>query len=171
MTLAAYDRDAFLCMGKTTCAAPTPTGFAPDPVVTAVAEWVYLDAPQVAAYFSRAHMPFAEMNLMLKELGDPGATIETVADRFIAERGEGAWHTLAGCLVASDAIGGVDFFALGFQFIDGPGLARIVRQHRRRGVDQLKAVFPELMDDLRIGSTQAKARMPDGFAMSGQIGA
>jgi glycine betaine/proline transport system substrate-binding protein len=101
VTLAAYDHDAFLCMGKVACTAPTPTGFAPDPVITAVAEWVYLDAPQVAAYFSRAHMPFAEMNLMLQQLGEPGATVETVADRFIAERGE-VWRSWVG-LPAQDS--------------------------------------------------------------------
>ena len=95
VTLPAYDHDAFVCMGKSVCAAPTPTGFAPDPVITALAEWVYLDAPQVAAYFSRAHMPFAEMSLMLKELGDPGATVETVADRFVAERAE-IWRPWVG---------------------------------------------------------------------------
>ncbi|OEO32320.1 hypothetical protein VW23_012140 [Devosia insulae DS-56] len=95
VTLAAYDRDAFLCMGRTTCAAPVPTGFAPDPVVVALAEWVYLDAPQVAAYFGRARMPFAEMNLMLQQLGEAGATVETVADRFIAERGE-IWRPWVG---------------------------------------------------------------------------
>ena len=59
-------------MGRTTCAAPVPTGFAPDPVVVALAEWVYLDAPQVAAYFGRARMPFAEMNKMLQQLGEAG---------------------------------------------------------------------------------------------------
>ncbi|RYE45822.1 MAG: hypothetical protein EOP24_18345 [Hyphomicrobiales bacterium] len=95
VTLAAYDRDAFLCMGRTTCASPTPTGFAPDPVVVALAEWVYLDAPQVAAYFGRARMPFAEMNLMLQQLGEAGETVETVADRFVAERSE-VWRPWVG---------------------------------------------------------------------------
>jgi glycine betaine/proline transport system substrate-binding protein len=95
VALPPYNHDAFQCMGRTSCSAPTPTGFAPDPVVVALAEWVYLDAPQVAAYFSRAHMPFAEMNLMLQQLGEPGATAETVADRFIAERGE-VWRPWVG---------------------------------------------------------------------------
>jgi glycine betaine/proline transport system substrate-binding protein len=95
VTLAPYNHDAFACMGKAACAGSAPTGYAPDPVVTAVAEWVYLDAPQVAAYFSRAHMPFAEMNRMLQQLGDPGATVETVADRFIAERTE-IWRPWVG---------------------------------------------------------------------------
>jgi glycine betaine/proline transport system substrate-binding protein len=95
VTLAPYDHDAFLCMGRVACATPTPTGFAPDPVITAVAEWVYLNAPQVAAYFSRARMPVPEMNLMLQELGEPGATVETVADRFVAERAE-VWRPWVG---------------------------------------------------------------------------
>lgn len=95
VALAAYDHDAFLCAGKINCASPAPTGFAPDPVVTAVAEWVYLNAPQVAAYFSRAHMPLREMNLLLQELGEPGASPETVADRFIEERGE-VWRPWVG---------------------------------------------------------------------------
>jgi glycine betaine/proline transport system substrate-binding protein len=95
VTLASYDRDAFQCMGRTVCALPAATGFAPEPVVIALAEWVYLDAPQVAAYFQRAHMPFAEMNRMLQQLQDPGATVETVADRFIAERGE-VWRPWLG---------------------------------------------------------------------------
>ena len=51
-----------------TDAATAASGFAPDPVVVAVAEWVYLDAPQVAAYFARARMPFAEMNTLLQNL-------------------------------------------------------------------------------------------------------
>ncbi|MBN9365113.1 MULTISPECIES: glycine betaine ABC transporter substrate-binding protein [unclassified Devosia] len=95
VTLAAYDRDAFLCLGRTACAAPAPTGFAPDPVVVALAEWVYLDAPQVAAYFGRARMPFAEMDKMLQQLGEAGETVESVADRFVAERGE-VWRPWVG---------------------------------------------------------------------------
>ncbi len=95
VTLAAYDRDAFQCLGRAVCSSPVPTGFAPDPVVVALAEWVYLEAPQVAAYFSRARMPLEEMNLMLQQLGEPGATVEDIADRFIAERGS-VWRPWAG---------------------------------------------------------------------------
>lgn len=93
--LGAYDHDAFLCMGRASCAMPKPTGFAPDPVVIGLADWVYLDAPQVAAYFGRARMPMAEMNRMLKELGEAGASIESVADRFVAEREE-VWRIWVG---------------------------------------------------------------------------
>ncbi|MDC9826420.1 glycine betaine ABC transporter substrate-binding protein [Devosia sp. ZB163] len=95
VTLAAYDRDAFLCLGKVSCASPMPTGFAADPVVIAVAEWVFLDAPQVASYFGRAKMPFAEMNWMLQQLGQDGETVESVADRFVAERSE-IWRPWVG---------------------------------------------------------------------------
>ncbi len=95
VTLPTYDREAFLCMGRAVCPSPGPTGFAPDPVVIALAEWVYLDAPQVAAYFGRTRMPFTEMNLMLQQLGQAGETVESVADRFIAERGE-VWRPWVG---------------------------------------------------------------------------
>ena len=77
--LGAYNQDAFLCMGRLACASPAPTGFAPDPVIIALAEWVYLEAPQIAAYFQRAKMPFAEMNAMLQQLSETGATVESVA--------------------------------------------------------------------------------------------
>jgi len=63
--------------------------------VVALAEWVYLDAPQVAGYFGRARMPFDEMNKLLLELGEAGATVESVADRFVAERGE-IWRPWVG---------------------------------------------------------------------------
>lgn len=103
VALNAYDKDAFACMGRSACAAVTASGFAPDPVVVAVAEWVYLDAPQVAAYFARARMPFAEMNRMLQQMGEPGATVETVAQLFVAERGE-IWRPWAGLPAVADPI-------------------------------------------------------------------
>lgn len=84
--LGAYDREAFLCAGRQVCAAPGPTSFAPDPVAIAVAEWVFEDAPLVAAYFQRASLPVVEMNAMLQQLSRAGETAETVAQRFVAER-------------------------------------------------------------------------------------
>jgi glycine betaine/proline transport system substrate-binding protein len=95
VSLGGYNRDNFLCMGRVACATPLPTGFAPDPVIIALSEWVYVDAPQVAAYFQRAKMPFAEMNAMLQQLSETGATVETVAARFIAEKGA-VWRPWAG---------------------------------------------------------------------------
>lgn len=95
--LGAYDHDAFQCMGRASCPMPRPTGFAPEPVVIGLADWVYLDAPQVAAYFGRARLPMAEMNRMLQELGEPGASIESVADRFVGERAE-VWRPWVGAV-------------------------------------------------------------------------
>ena len=90
-------------MGRSFCATPAPTGFAPDPVVVALAGWVYLGAPQVAAYFGRARMPFDEMNRLLLQLGEAGATVESVADRFVAERGE-IWRPWVGLPAQSPSI-------------------------------------------------------------------
>lgn len=98
--LGPYNKDNFLCLGRTTCGGPLPSGFAPDPVVIAVAEWVFLDAPQVAAYFGRARMPLAEMNAMLQALSD-GATAEQVADSFIATR-EAVWRPWLGTVLAPE---------------------------------------------------------------------
>jgi glycine betaine/proline transport system substrate-binding protein len=102
VTLAPYDKDAFLCMGRAACASPAPTGFPPEPVVVAVAEWVYLDAPQVAAYFQRARMPFEAMNAMLLEMNEEGATVELVAERFVESRGE-LWRPWTGTAAETPA--------------------------------------------------------------------
>jgi hypothetical protein len=99
--LGAYNKDNFLCMGRRACATPLPSSFAPDPVVTAVSDWVFVDAPQVASYFQRAKMPFAEMNAMLQQLSETGATVETVAARFVAERGA-VWKPWAGLEVTPE---------------------------------------------------------------------
>lgn len=93
--LGAYDKEGFRCAGRQACAAPVPTSFAPDPVVIALSEWVYMEAPQVASYFQRARMPVAEMNAMLQALGEPGATVEAVAQGFVAARGA-VWRPWAG---------------------------------------------------------------------------
>jgi glycine betaine/proline transport system substrate-binding protein len=85
--LGPYNKDNFVCLGRTACPDPQPSGFAPDPVIVALAQWVYLEAPEVAAYFQRAHMPFPEMNALLQNLNEPGATVEGVADAFVAARG------------------------------------------------------------------------------------
>ncbi|MHB1110470.1 MAG: glycine betaine ABC transporter substrate-binding protein [Devosia sp.] len=101
--LGAYDKDAFLCMGRQACASPLPTGFAPDPVVIALSEWVYIEAPQIASYFQRAKMPFAEMNAMLQALSEPGATVETIAEGFVSTRGA-IWRPWAGLAVEPEAV-------------------------------------------------------------------
>ena len=100
--LGPYNKDAFQCAGRQACAAPAPTGFAPDPVVIALSEWVYIEAPQVASYLQRAKMPFADMNAMLQALSQPGATIETVAEAFVATRGS-VWRPWAGLPMEPEA--------------------------------------------------------------------
>ncbi len=86
--LGPFDKDAFACLGRVACADPKPSSYAPDPVIVALAQWVYLEAPDVAAYLQRAHMPLVEMNTLLQNLSEPGQTIESVADAFIAARSE-----------------------------------------------------------------------------------
>ena len=95
VAMPAFDPDAFKCAGQGACAGLKPTGFSPDPVVVGLAEWVYMEAPQVAAYFGRARMPVAEMDKLLLELGEPGATVETIADRFVALR-QDIWQPWVG---------------------------------------------------------------------------
>lgn len=93
--LGPFNKDNFVCLARVACADPKPSSFASDPVIIALAQWVYLEAPEVAAYFQRAHMPFAEMNALLQNLNEPGATVEGVADAFVAARGE-IWQPWVG---------------------------------------------------------------------------
>src|SRR5690606_25627294 len=44
--LGAYNKENFQCLGRIVCANPQPSGFAPDPVIIAVSEWVYTEAPE-----------------------------------------------------------------------------------------------------------------------------
>lgn len=88
LDLGAYDKDTFACLGRNSCVSPTPSAFPPDPVVIALAEWVFADAPRVASYFTRAAMPLGEMNALLARLNEPGMTVEAIADQFVAERAE-----------------------------------------------------------------------------------
>jgi glycine betaine/proline transport system substrate-binding protein len=88
LDLGAYDKDAFVCLARRICSDPKPTAFAPERVIIAVADWVFVDAPTIASYFTRAQMPIGEMNTMLLWLNESGATVESVADRFVAERGD-----------------------------------------------------------------------------------
>lgn len=85
-----YDEEALRCLARTACADPVPSAFASEAVVNALAEWVFEEAPRVLGYVQRASLPLAEMNALLFQLGQPGATIESVADRFVAER-EDLW--------------------------------------------------------------------------------
>ncbi|MDB5589383.1 MAG: hypothetical protein JWP26_4353 [Devosia sp.] len=88
LDLGAYDEKALQCLAQQTCATPVASSFAPESVVIALAEWVYTDIPSIAAYFGRTTMPLKEMNTLLAQLNEPGATIESVADRFVIERSD-----------------------------------------------------------------------------------
>ncbi|WP_172121571.1 MULTISPECIES: glycine betaine ABC transporter substrate-binding protein [unclassified Devosia] len=95
LDMGAYDEAAAQCLARLQCPEPKPSAFVPDVVVGALAEWVFTEAPQIAAYFSRASMPVSEMNTLLAQINEPGATVEAVADRFVAERGE-LWRDWVG---------------------------------------------------------------------------
>jgi len=100
--LGAFSKDDFACLGKRTCDTPKPSSFAPEPVVIAVAEWVFTGAPQVAAYFQRAQMPVQTMNELLAQLNVTGATPESVADKFVTDHPE-IWQKWAGIAPAPAA--------------------------------------------------------------------
>lgn len=93
LDMGAYDAEAAKCLAETACATPAPSAFAPEPVVIALSEWVFTDIPDIAAYFQRASMPLPVMDQLLAQLNEPGATVEAVADRFVADQQAiwGAW--------------------------------------------------------------------------------
>jgi len=91
LDMGAYDEDAAKCLARRDCRAAAPSAFAAETVVVALAEWVFADIPAIAAYFQRTSLPLREMNLLLAQLNEPGATVEGVADRFVAGR-EDLWR-------------------------------------------------------------------------------
>ncbi len=95
LPLGEFDAEAALCLARAVCPEPKASAYASDTVVVALAEWVFTDIPTIAAYFGRTSLPLAEMNAMLAQLGEQGATIESVADRFVAER-EDVWGRWVG---------------------------------------------------------------------------
>ncbi len=95
LDMGAYDEEAAQCLARTECASPEPSAFAAEPVVIAVSEWVFTEAPQVAGYLQRASLPLEEMNAMLAQLSESGATAAGVADRFVADRAE-IWEPWVG---------------------------------------------------------------------------
>lgn len=93
LDMGAYDEEATKCLARLACPTPVPSAFPSETVVMALAEWVFTDAPAIAAYFQRSSLPLAEMNSLLAQLNEPGATVEGVAERFVAARKDlwGAW--------------------------------------------------------------------------------
>jgi glycine betaine/proline transport system substrate-binding protein len=90
LDMGAYDEEAMKCLALVTCVAPKVSAFAPETVVAALSEWVFTEAPTVASYLQRASIPVAEMNRLLAELGEPGASVEDVAERFVRDN-EAIW--------------------------------------------------------------------------------
>ena len=93
LDMGAYDEEAMQCLAKLDCAAPKPSAFPAEMVVAALAEWVFTEAPAIAGYFQRVSFPLDEMNTLLAQLNEPEASVESVAQRFVAERRDlwGAW--------------------------------------------------------------------------------
>jgi len=83
-----YVEAATQCLADRDCTDPQPSAFPSDSVVIALVERVFADTPEIARYFQRASLPLEEMNALLAQLNAPGVTIEAVADRFVAERGD-----------------------------------------------------------------------------------
>ncbi|WP_082555238.1 glycine betaine ABC transporter substrate-binding protein [Devosia sp. Root635] len=88
-----YDEEAAKCLARLACATPVASAFPSETVVVALAEWVFTDIPAIAAYFQRSSLPLREMNALLAQLNEPGATVEDVAERFVVERKDiwGTW--------------------------------------------------------------------------------
>ncbi|MCW5723259.1 MAG: hypothetical protein KIS86_19175, partial [Devosia sp.] len=90
-----YDEEAAKCLARLACATPRPSAFPSELVVVALSDWLFSDAPAIAGYFQRSSLPLAQMNRLLAQLNEPGATIETVAERFVLERAD-IWRSWVG---------------------------------------------------------------------------
>lgn len=95
LDMGAYDETAAQCLARRVCVDAIPSAFAPDLVVIAVTERVFINTPVIAGYFQRATMPLAEMDELLAQLNAGASTPEEVADRFVAER-EDIWRSWVG---------------------------------------------------------------------------
>lgn len=92
-----YDEAATQCLADRICADPQPSSFPSDSVVIALAERVFTDMPAIAAYFQRSTLPLGEMDTLLARLNQPEATVESVADDFVAQRVD-IWQAWVGTL-------------------------------------------------------------------------
>nr|WP_295887655.1 glycine betaine ABC transporter substrate-binding protein [uncultured Devosia sp.] len=95
LDMGAYDEEAAKCLARVACPTPLPSAFPEETVVVALAEWVFTDIPAIAGYFQRSSLDLTEMNRLLAQLNEPGATVEGVADRFVAEQ-QGIWQRWVG---------------------------------------------------------------------------
>lgn len=95
LNMGAYDEAAAKCLASLACATPKPSAFTPDTVVVALSDWVFTEAPTIAAYFQRSSLPLTEMNAMLAQLSEAGTTPAAVAARFVRER-SAVWRDWVG---------------------------------------------------------------------------
>lgn len=95
LNMGAFDEAAAKCLASTSCASPKPSSFAPDSVVVALSDWVFAEAPVLAGYFQRSSLPLAEMNALLAQLNEPGATPASVAAQFVRDRAS-VWRNWVG---------------------------------------------------------------------------
>ncbi|SDG14097.1 glycine betaine ABC transporter substrate-binding protein [Pelagibacterium luteolum] len=95
LDMGGFDPGSAQCMAIRDCVPFEGSGFAPDSVVIAVAEWVFTDAPDVADYFARASMPLEEMNRLLAWQAEEDASPEAVAQHFLIT-GQDIWRPWVG---------------------------------------------------------------------------
>ncbi|QJR17295.1 glycine betaine ABC transporter substrate-binding protein [Pelagibacterium halotolerans] len=95
LDMGGFDQGNAQCMAIRDCVPFGGSGFAPDTVVIAVAEWVFSDTPDIADYFARASMPLDEMNRLLAWQAENEASAEAVAQNFLIT-GRDVWQDWVG---------------------------------------------------------------------------
>ncbi|WMT89131.1 glycine betaine ABC transporter substrate-binding protein [Pelagibacterium sp. H642] len=95
LDMGGFDPGHAQCMAIRDCVPFGNSGFAPDTVVIAVAEWVFTDVPDVADYLARASMPISEMNGLLAWQAEEEASAEAVAQHFLITGGD-IWRQWVG---------------------------------------------------------------------------
>lgn len=95
LDMGGFDQGNAQCMAIRDCVPFGGSGFAPDTVVIAVAEWVFSDTPDIADYFARASMPLDEMNRLLAWQVENEASAEAVAQNFLIT-GRDIWQDWVG---------------------------------------------------------------------------
>lgn len=101
LDMGGFDPGNAQCMAIRDCVPFGTSGFAPDTVVIAVAEWIFTDAPDIADYFARASIPLAEMNRLLAWQAEQEASPEAVAQHFLIT-GRDIWRPWVGEAPAVD---------------------------------------------------------------------
>jgi glycine betaine/proline transport system substrate-binding protein len=108
LDMGGFDLGNAQCMALADCVPFGASAYAPDSVVIAAAEWVFTDAPEIAAYLGRAQMPLEEMNRLLAWQAENEATPDEVATHFIVTR-PALWQAWSGAEGGTDetSAGGV----------------------------------------------------------------